>query len=109
VKTEGTQLVVMFAVFPLPILFFFARCFTCIYDLRVGAMQKVEGAQRLWQWQRRRKLWTCKQYTSPLSPLYTFLVKECGLRRGAKRGNGSPLTGGKYKITAMLAKWSALS
>jgi hypothetical protein len=32
---------------------------------------------------------------SPLSPLYSFLMKERGLRRGARSGNGSPLTGRK--------------
>jgi hypothetical protein len=30
---------------------------------------------------------------SSLSPLYSFLRKERGLRRGARSGNGSPLTG----------------
>jgi hypothetical protein len=34
-----------------------------------------------------------KTVISPLSPLYSFLRKERGLRRGARRGNGSPLTG----------------
>jgi hypothetical protein len=47
VKTEGTQLVTVFAVFPLVILFFCARCFTRIYNLRMGAMQESRGAQRL--------------------------------------------------------------
>jgi hypothetical protein len=44
VKTEGTQLVVAFAIFPLPILFFCARCFTRIYDLHTGAMQEIRSA-----------------------------------------------------------------
>jgi hypothetical protein len=55
VKTEGTQLVAAFAAFPLTILFFLAKCFTRIYNSRTGAMQKVRSAQRLQQWQRRRK------------------------------------------------------
>jgi hypothetical protein len=32
---------------------------------------------------------------SLLSPLYSFLMKERGLRRGARNRNGSPLTGRK--------------
>jgi hypothetical protein len=39
----------------LPILFFCARCFTHIYDLRTGAMQKIRGAQTLQQWWRRKQ------------------------------------------------------
>jgi hypothetical protein len=42
VKAEGTQLVAAFVAFPLTILFFFAKCFTRIYNLCTGAMQKVE-------------------------------------------------------------------
>jgi hypothetical protein len=38
VKAEGTQLVAAFAAFPLTILFFFAKCFTRIYNLCTGAM-----------------------------------------------------------------------
>jgi hypothetical protein len=41
--------------FPLPILFFCARCFMRIYDLRMGAMQEIRGVQRLQQWRRWRK------------------------------------------------------
>jgi hypothetical protein len=93
-KTEGTQLVAAFAVFPLPILFFCARCFTRIYDLRTGAMQEIRGAQRLQQWRRRQqKQWTGKQWISPTLPLHSFLVKEHGLRRGVRSGNASPLMG----------------
>jgi hypothetical protein len=55
VKAEGTQLVAAFAAFPLTILFFFAKYFTRIYNLRTGAMQKVGSAQRLQQWRQRRK------------------------------------------------------
>jgi hypothetical protein len=40
-KAEGTQLVAAFVAFPLAILFFAAKCFTCIYDLRSGAMQEI--------------------------------------------------------------------
>jgi hypothetical protein len=55
VKTEGTQLVAACVAFPLTILFFFAKCFTRIYNLRMGAMQKVGSAQRLQQWRWRWK------------------------------------------------------
>jgi hypothetical protein len=77
----------------LVILFFCARCFTRIYDLRTGAMEEIRGAQRLQQWRRRQKQWTGKQWFSPTLPLYSFLVTERGLRRGARSRNGSPLTG----------------
>jgi hypothetical protein len=53
VKTEGTQLVKAFAT--LVILCFCARCFTRIYDLRTGAKQESNGAQRLQQWWQRQK------------------------------------------------------
>jgi hypothetical protein len=35
--------------------------------------------------------------TIPNSPLYTFSVKERGLRRGERSGSGSPLTGRETK------------
>jgi hypothetical protein len=46
-KAKGTQIVAAFTAFPLTILFFSAKCFTRIYKLRMGAMQKVGSAQRL--------------------------------------------------------------
>jgi hypothetical protein len=46
-KAEGTQLVAEFVTLPLAILFFFAKCFTRIHDLRSGAMQENSRAQRL--------------------------------------------------------------
>jgi hypothetical protein len=50
-----------------------------------------------WQWQRWQRQRASKQYKSPLSPLYTSSVKERGLRHGARRGSGSPLTGREIK------------
>jgi hypothetical protein len=95
VKAEGTQLVAAFVVFPLAILFFAAKCFTRIYDLRSGAMQENSRMQRLQQWWRRRRHGAGKKYKSSLSPNIPSQVEERGLRRGANRGNGSPLTGGE--------------
>jgi hypothetical protein len=47
-----------------------------------------------WQWRRRRRRERAdKLYKSPLPPLYTFSVKERGLRRGVRSGSDSPLTG----------------
>jgi hypothetical protein len=45
VKTEGIQLVAECVAFPLTILFFFAKCFTRIYNLRMGVMQTVRSVQ----------------------------------------------------------------
>jgi hypothetical protein len=46
VRAEGAHLVAEFAL-PLVILFFFAKCFTHIHDLRSGARQENRRAQRL--------------------------------------------------------------
>jgi hypothetical protein len=60
-----------------------------------GLCTRREGSRdRQWRRQRER---AGKQYKSPTIPLYTFSVKERGLRRGARSGNGSPLTGRKIK------------
>jgi hypothetical protein len=92
----------------LVILFFCARCFMRIYDLRTGAMQEIRGAQRLQQWWQRRKQWTGKQWFSPTLPLYSFLVTEHGLRRGTRSGNGSPLMGREI-VKLLRCPWVTVS
>jgi hypothetical protein len=87
------------AVLLLSILFFCARCLTRIYDLRMGAEQDIKSAQGMQQWWRWRKQGTGKQWNSPISPLYSFLTKEPGLRRGVRSESGSPLT--ERKITKL--------
>jgi hypothetical protein len=46
-KAEGTQLIAEFVALPLAILFFFAKCFTRIHNLRSGARQENSREQRL--------------------------------------------------------------
>jgi hypothetical protein len=57
-----------------------------------GLSTRGEG-NRDRQWRRRRRERAGKQYKSSTIPLYTFSEKEHGLRRGARSGNDSPLTG----------------
>jgi hypothetical protein len=86
---EGTQLVAEVVAFPLAMLFFTARCFTRIYEIHAWGLctREVEignggggGEKEL------------VNSTIPHSTLYTFSVKERGLRHSERSGSGSRAT-----------------
>jgi hypothetical protein len=98
---EGTQLVAEFVAFPLAMLFFTARCFTRIYKSAPGGYAREEQDAEIDNGvgDREKEL---VNSTIPTIPLYTFSVKERGLRRGERSGSGSPLMGRKtqnYRAT----------
>jgi hypothetical protein len=91
---EGTQLVTGFVVFPLAMVFLDARCFTRIYKSAPGgyARGKKEAEIDNGGGGREKELVNSKD---PTIPLYTFSVKDRGLRHGERSGRSSPLMGRK--------------
>jgi hypothetical protein len=84
---EDTQLFAE-VVFPLAMVFLDARHL----PIRTwGLCTRGEGSRDR-QWRRRRRERTGKTVQIPTISLYTFSVKERGLRRGERSGSGSPLT-----------------
>jgi hypothetical protein len=93
---EGTQLVAEFVDFPLAILFFAARCFTCIYESVPGGYAREEQDAEIGNGGGGGEKELVNS-TNPHSPLYTFSMKERGLRRGERSRSSSPLTGGEIQ------------
>jgi hypothetical protein len=97
---EVIQLVAEFA-FPLVMVFLVVRCFTRIYRSvpRGCAREEKDAAIGNGGGSGEEELVNSK---NPTSPLYTFSMKEHGLRRGERSGSGSPLTDRKtlnYRTT----------
>jgi hypothetical protein len=108
VRVEGTQLVAEFTL-PLVILFFAAKCFTCIYESALGGYAGEEQGAEIDNGGGGGEKELVNS-TNPHSPLIYLLGEGTWADTWRKERKQQPTNGqGKYKITALPMKRFALS